>query len=499
MSESIEKTSQGENKLITERREKLDRLRDGNAFPNDFRRDSLAGELLSAYGERKASAFDGESISVRVAGRMMAKRVMGKASFVKIQDSSGQIQLYVERDRVSAETYQAFKSWDVGDILGAEGELFKTKTGELSVRTGNLRLLVKSLRPMPEKWHGLVDQELKLRQRYLDLIVSEETRHVFQIRREIIRFLRSSLDSLGFAEVETPMMHPIPGGALAKPFATHHNALDMPLYLRVAPELYLKRLLVGGLDRVYEINRSFRNEGISTQHNPEFTMLEIYQAYANYRDFIGLTQTLIRESARVVLGTDQLNYQDQIIDLKSDFEVMTIEKGLVQHNPDLAGNPRDLEQLRLVCDKRAIKYKDDDGAGKLQVELFEATVERHLAGPVFVTEYPAEVSPLARCKDDDAFLTDRFELFIFGREIANGFSELNDPEDQARRFQEQAQAKAKGDDEAMYFDNDYIRALEYGMPPAAGLGIGIDRLIMLMTDSPSIRDVLLFPHLKPES
>ena len=499
MSKSIDKTLLGENKLISERREKLRKLRDGNAFPNDFRRDSLAGELLSAYGERTASDFDAQSLRARVAGRMMAKRVMGKASFIKIQDSSGQIQLFVERDRVSTETYQAFKAWDVGDILGAEGELFKTKTGELSVRTDDLRLLVKSLRPMPEKWHGLVDPELRLRQRYLDLIVSEETRRRFQIRMEIIRFLRSSLDALEFAEVETPMMHPIPGGALAKPFATHHNALDMPLYLRVAPELYLKRLLVGGLDRVYEINRSFRNEGISTQHNPEFTMLEIYQAYADYRDFMSLTQTLIRESARAVLGTDQLDYQGQKLDLKSDFEVMTIEEGLIQHNPDLVSDPRGLEQLRSICDQRGIKYEKDYGAGKLQIELFEATVERHLTGPVFVTGFPAEVSPLARCKDDDPFITDRFELFIFGREIANGFSELNDPEDQARRFQDQAQAKSRGDDEAMYFDDDYIRALEYGMPPAAGLGIGIDRLIMLLTDSPSIRDVVLFPHLKPET
>ena len=499
MDEPTGKESAAENRLVAERRAKLDQLRTDGAFPNDFRRDSIADELLSAYGEHTAESLEADSPPVRVAGRMMAKRVMGKASFAKIQDRSGQIQLFVERDRVSPEVYQAFKAWDVGDIVGAAGTLFKTKTGELSVRTEELRLLVKSLQPMPEKWHGIADQEFKLRRRYVDLIVSEDTRRVFAARIEIMRFIRSFLDALGFVEVETPMMHPIPGGALARPFATHHNALDMPLYLRVAPELYLKRLLVGGMERVYEINRSFRNEGLSTQHNPEFTMLELYQAYVSYEDLMGLTQTLVREAARLVAGTDQVVYQGESYDLSGAFEVLTVESGLLKHNPELGENLRDVEHLRRACDEKGIKHKPEYGAGKLQIELFEGTVERHLTGPVFVTQFPAEVSPLARRNDEDPFLTDRFELFVAGREIANGFSELNDPEEQAERFREQAQAKAMGDDEAMYFDADYIRALEYGMPPAAGLGIGIDRLVMLLTDSASIRDVVLFPHLKPET
>jgi len=495
-----EKTEQSENRLIAERREKLGRLReDGIAFPNDFRRDSIADELHAAYGEHSAESLEEQSPVVHVAGRMVAKRVMGKASFVKIQDRSGQIQLFVERDRVTTEVYQAFKSWDVGDIVGASGPLFKTKTGELSVRTDDLRLLVKSLRPMPEKWHGITDQELKLRQRYVDLIVSADTRRVFATRVEIVRFMRSFLDALGFVEVETPMMHPIPGGAIARPFATHHNALDMPLYLRIAPELYLKRLLVGGIERVYEINRSFRNEGLSTQHNPEFTMLELYQAYAGCHDLIALTQTLVREIARSLLGVDVVEYQGESFDLGSPFEEQTIEAGLLQFNPDLAGDLRDAERLRRACDEKGVKHRPEYGAGKLQIELYEKTVEPHLTGPVFVTQFPAEVSPLARRNDDDPFVTDRFELIVAGREIANGFSELNDPEEQAERFRDQANAKALGDDEAMYFDEDYIRALEYGMPPAAGLGIGIDRLVMLLTDSASIRDVILFPHLRPES
>ena len=499
MDKSTKKGLETENRLIAERRGKLDQLRADGAFPNDFRRDSVADELLSAYGERTSESLEADALPVRVAGRMMAKRVMGKASFAKIQDRSGQIQLFIERDRVSPAVYQSFKAWDVGDILGASGTLFKTKTGELSLRTEELRLLVKSLQPMPEKWHGIVDQELKLRRRYVDLIVSEDTRRVFAVRTEIMRFIRSFLDALAFVEVETPMMHPIPGGALAKPFATHHNALDMPLYLRVAPELYLKRLLVGGMERVYEINRSFRNEGLSTQHNPEFTMLELYQAYANYEDLMRLTQTLVCEAARLVLGTDRVVYQGESYDFGSTFEALTLEAGVLEHNPELGEGLRDVDRLRSVCDEKGIKHEPEYGAGKLQVELFEGTAERHLTGPVFVTQYPAEVSPLARRNDDDPFLTDRFELFVAGKEIANGFSELNDPEEQAERFREQAQAKAMGDEEAMYFDADYIRALEYGMPPAAGLGVGIDRLVMLLTNSASIRDVVLFPHLKPEA
>ena len=491
---------QKENRLITERREKLNQLREqSTAFPNDFRRDSIAGELHAAFGEHSAESLDAESRVVSVAGRMMAKRVMGKVSFIKIQDRSGQLQLFIERDRVTVEVYQAFKSWDVGDIVAAVGPLFKTKTGELSVRTDSLRLLVKSLRPMPEKWHGIADQEMKLRQRYVDLIVNEKTREVFALRTELTRFIRSFLDALGFSEVETPMMHAVPGGALARPFVTHHNALDMELYLRIAPELYLKRLLVGGMERVYEINRSFRNEGTSTQHNPEFTMLELYQAYSSCHEFIGLTQSLIREAARTLLGVDVLTYQGEEFNIGDTFEEITIANGLLKYNDDLReGDLRSVEALAKICERHDIDVRPEYGAGKLQIELFEKTVEHQLHGPVFVTEYPAEVSPLARCNDADPFLTERFELFIGGREIANGFSELNDPEDQARRFKAQSQAKSLGDEEAMFYDADYIRALEYGMPPAAGLGIGIDRLVMLLTDSPSIRDVLLFPHLKRE-
>jgi len=496
-----ETREQNENRLIVERRKKLGQLREkGNAFPNDFRRDAIAAELHASYGEHSAESLEAESPVVHVAGRMMAKRVMGKVSFIKIQDRSGQLQLFVERDRVSPELYQEFKSWDVGDIVGAAGPLFKTKTGELSVRTDELRLLVKSLRPMPEKWHGIADQELKLRQRYVDLIVNQKTREVFSLRIDLIRFIRTYLDTLGFAEVETPMMHPIAGGAMARPFMTHHNALDMDLFLRIAPELYLKRLLVGGMERVYEINRSFRNEGTSTQHNPEFTMLELYQAYAGYQDFIGLTQSLIREAARTLLGQDVVQYQGEAFDLGDAFEEITVEQGLKRFNSDLNDSElRDIDVLRHACKKHNIDVRPEYGAGKLQIELFEKTVEHHLSGPIFVTQFPAEVSPLARSMDADPFLTERFELFIGAREIANGFSELNDPEDQARRFKAQAEAKSLGDEEAMFYDADYIRALEYGLPPAAGLGIGIDRLVMFLTDSASIRDVVLFPHLKPEA
>jgi len=487
-----------EHRLIAERRRKLQDLReDGQAFPNDFRRDSIAEELHATYGGRSTESLEAEPITVSVAGRLMVKRVMGKASFAKLQDRSGRIQLFIERDAIVAKIYQEFKNWDVGDILGARGALFKTKTGELSVRVDGIRLLVKSLRSMPEKWHGIVDTELKLRQRYLDLIVDEETRKIFQVRTEVIRFIRRFLDTLDFSEVETPMMHAIPGGALARPFETHHNTLDMKLYLRVAPELYLKRLLVGGLERVYEINRSFRNEGISTQHNPEFTMLELYQTYADYEDLIKLTQTLARETTRAVHGKDLLEYQGNQFDLSGPFNVMTVEDSLIKFNPDLDQNRlRDSGYLSEICEACGVQCRSEDGAGKLQIKIFEKTVEHQLIEPVFITQYPAEVSPLARRNDDDHFLADRFEFFVAGREIANGFSELNDPEDQAERFRKQAEAKSCGDEEAMFYDDDYIRALEYGMPPAAGLGIGIDRLVMLLTDSPSIRDVIFFPQLK---
>ncbi|HEY8521253.1 MAG TPA: lysine--tRNA ligase [Gammaproteobacteria bacterium] len=494
-----------DDRLVAERRAKLKRWREqGKAFPNDFRRDALAEQLHAAYGNHSAEALTAERVPVRVAGRMMAKRVMGRASFVKLQDRTGQIQVFVQRDRVGEEAYAEFKKWDVGDIVGARGELFKTNTGELSVDAAELVLLVKSLRPLPEKWHGIVDPELKVRQRYVDLIMSEETRRVFRLRSALIRFLRQFLDAHDFAEVETPMMQPIPGGAAARPFATHHNALDMTLYLRIAPELYLKRLLVGGFERVYELNRVFRNEGLSTRHNPEFTMLEWYQAYADYRDAMTLTENLIRESARQVLGTTSIEYQGERFELGEPFPRKTLEEALLERvnagdAPVLdPARVRDREALAPLAARHGIEVLPEHGAGKLQLELFEKLVEHTLRGPLFIVGYPAEVSPLARTRDDDPFLTERFELFIAGREIANGFSELNDPEEQAERFRAQAEAKARGDEEAMFYDADFIRALEYGMPPAVGVGVGVDRLAMLLTDSPSIRDVLLFPHLKPE-
>lgn len=491
---------QDENRLIAERRAKLARLREsGVAFPNDFKRDSLAGELHAAYHAHGAEDLADNPRTVRVAGRMLAKRVMGGSSFVKLQDRSGQIQLFIRRDRVSPDVYNEFKKWDLGDVLGAVGEVVKTKTGELSVDVSELELLVKSLRPLPEKWHGIVDPELKARQRYVDLIMSDETRALFKLRSDVIKFVRAFLDALEFVEVETPMMHPIPGGATARPFVTHHHALDMTLYLRIAPELYLKRLLVGGFERVYELNRVFRNEGLSTRHNPEFTMLELYQAYASYRDVMALTENLIRAGARALLGGTALEYQGERVDLTNKFAEVTLEEALLEKNPGLAGRIRDRDALAAACAAHGIEPLPQYGAGKLQLEIFEKTVEPALRGPIFVTAYPAEVSPLARCNDADPFVTDRFELFITGREIANGFSELNDPEEQARRFLAQVEAKAHGDEEAMYFDEDYIRALEHGMPPAGGLGIGIDRLVMLFGNVSSIRDVLLFPQLKPEA
>jgi lysyl-tRNA synthetase class 2 len=490
-----------ENRLIAERRAKLARLREpGPAFPNDFKRDALAGELTAAFQSHTPESLAATPTTAAVAGRLMVKRVMGGSSFVKLQDRSGQIQLMIRRDRIGEGLYSEFKKWDVGDIVGARGELIKTKTGELSVDVAELRLLAKSLRPLPEKWHGITDLEFKLRQRYVDLIMSEETREIFRKRSALVRFVRGYLDALDFAEVETPMMHPIPGGAAAKPFVTHHNALDATLYLRIAPELYLKRLLVGGFERVYELNRVFRNEGLSTRHNPEFTMLELYQAYADYRDLISLTENLIRNAALQLTSATTIEYQGERIDLGQKFAEITVEAALIRANPELKPeNIRDRAVLASVCAQKGIEARPGSGAGKLQYELFEKTVETTLREPTFVTRYPAEVSPLARSNDADPFVTDRFELFIAGRELANGFSELNDPEDQAARFRAQVDAKAAGDEEAMFFDDDYIRALEYGMPPAAGLGIGIDRLAMLLTNSASIRDVLLFPQLKPEA
>ncbi len=492
--------SEEENKLIAERRAKLHAARlEGGAFPNDFRRNALAAELLAAYAERDNEWLEANPVRVQVGGRMLFKRLMGKASFAKIADRSGQIQLFLQ-EATLGEGYVAFKGWDVGDILGAGGVLFRTRTGELSVRVESLRLLVKSLRPLPDKWHGLTDTDTRYRQRYVDLIVNEQSRAVFRQRTRIVRFLRAYLDALDFTEVETPMMQPLAGGAAARPFVTHHNALDLTMFLRIAPELYLKRLIVGGLERVYEINRNFRNEGLSTQHNPEFTMLELYWAFRDFRDLMELVERLLRSLAEKVTGTQRVSYQGRDYDLAAPFRRVSVAELILAHNPQFeAARLRDVPYLRSWCERLGIPFKPGDGAGKLQIEIFEKTAEHTLQDPTFVTAYPAEVSPLSRANDDDPFLTDRFEFFLAGRELANGFSELNDPEDQAERFRSQVARKEAGDDEAMHYDADYIRALEYGMPPTAGLGIGVDRLVMFLTDSPSIRDVLLFPHLRPEA
>ena len=489
-----------ENKLISQRREKLSLLREtGNAYPNHFRRDALADQLKNTFGEKSNEALENEAIAVRVAGRMVAKRVMGKASFIQLQDMSGQIQLRAERDRLAEGVYQAFKTWDLGDIIAGTGVLFKTKTNELTVRLDRLELLTKSLRPLPEKYHGLSDQEIRYRQRYVDLIVNAQSRTTFRVRTRVITCIRNFLDSLGFMEVETPMMHSIPGGAVARPFKTHHNALDMELYLRIAPELYLKRLVVGGFERVYEINRSFRNEGVSTRHNPEFTMLELYQAYADCEDIMRLVETLVKTVTKTVLGREQVEYQGNTYDFGKTFKRLSVQESISHFNPDVdISKIRDTDYLRSICEQLRIPTQEYWGAGKLQIEIFEKTVESNLHDPTFIVAYPAEVSPLARKNDNDPFLTDRFEFFVGGREIANGFSELNDPEDQADRFRKQVEQLKGGDDEAMHFDHDYIRALEYGLPPTGGLGVGIDRLVMFLTDAPSIRDVLLFPHMRPE-
>jgi len=487
-----------ENQIIAERRAKLAELRRrGIAFPNDFRREDLAADLHQAWGGKSNEEIEPKAVKATIAGRMMLKRVMGKASFATAQDMSGRIQLYVTRDAVGEAAYEAFKHYDLGDILGARGTLFKTKTGELSLKVTELRLLVKALRPLPEKFHGLADQEQKYRQRYVDLIMSEDTRGVFRTRSRIVQAIREFMTGKGFLEVETPMMQPIPGGANAKPFKTHHNALDMDLYLRVAPELYLKRLVVGGFEKVFEINRNFRNEGISTRHNPEFTMLEFYEAYRDYRYLMDFTEEMLRTAAQSVLGTLQLRYAEHAIDLSNRFERITIEQALQKYAPAYAG-AIDPKTLALALALTGIKADPKSSLAVLKLQAFE-TIEDKLIHPTFIVDYPAEVSPLARRNDENREVTDRFELYIAGREIANGFSELNDPEDQATRFEEQAKAKAAGDEESMYYDADYIRALEYGLPPAAGEGVGVDRLVMLFTNSPSIRDVLLFPHLRRET
>jgi lysyl-tRNA synthetase class 2 len=497
--------SEDENKLIAERREKLRALRaQGIAFPNDFKIDAFAGDLQAEYADAErwsAEALAGSNRRVRVAGRIMAKRIMGKASFVQIQDTSDRIQLFLQQSTLG-DSYEAFKGWDTGDIVGAEGTLMRTKTGELSVKVDALRLITKSLRPLPDKWHGLSDVEQRYRQRYVDLIVTPESRRVFELRSRVMRFIRQWLEAepRRFMEVETPMMHPIPGGATARPFVTHHNALDLDMYLRVAPELYLKRLVVGGFERVYEINRNFRNEGVSTRHNPEFTMLELYQAYATYNEIMDLTETMIRETAQATLGRTALTWEGRDIDLGPPFPRWAMAEAVRHHNAEIAeADLRDREALVRHCTRLGIAAKPGMGTGALLLEIFERTVESTLVQPTFITQYPTEVSPLARASDHDPEVTDRFELFIGAKEIANGFSELNDPEDQAERFLAQAKAKDAGNDEAMHYDADYIRALEYGMPPAGGLGVGIDRLVMLFADVPSIRDVLLFPYLRPES
>ncbi|WP_294945928.1 lysine--tRNA ligase [Sulfurivirga sp.] len=492
---------QDENRIIAERREKLRALREqGNAYPNTFRREHLAADIHAAYDDWDAERLEAEGpIRVKIAGRMMTRRIMGKASFATLQDMSGRIQIYVTRDDLPEGVYnQQFKKWDLGDIIGVEGWLFKTRTGELTVRADHVELITKAIRPLPDKFHGLQDQELRYRRRYLDLIMNPDSRQTFLIRSKIVQTVRDFLVRHGFLEVETPMMQVIPGGATARPFITHHNALDMPLYLRIAPELYLKRLLVGGFEKVFEINRNFRNEGLSTRHNPEFTMVEFYEAYADYHKMMDYTEALFREIAETVTGGTQVTYQGETFDFGKPFARMTMKESILKLNPDITPEQlEDLDAARAVAEKLGIKVEAGWGLGKVQTEIFEATVEHNLKDPTFITEYPAEVSPLARRNDENPFVTDRFELFVGGREIANGFSELNDAEDQAERFRKQVEAKEAGDEEAMFYDEDYIIALEHGMPPAAGEGIGIDRLVMLFTDSPSIRDVILFPHMRP--
>ncbi|MEF9481558.1 lysine--tRNA ligase [Ralstonia sp. 1B3] len=496
--------AQDDNKIIAERREKLAEIRQqGVAFPNDFRPTHHAGDLQAKYRELDQVALEAEPVQVAIAGRMMLKRVMGKASFATVQDSSDRIQFYISRDAVGEDVYASFKKWDLGDIVAARGTLMKTKTGELSVAVTELRLLSKSLRPLPGDYYGLADQEQKYRQRYVDLIVSKETRDTFRARTKAMASLRNFMAGNGFMEVETPMLHPIPGGAAAKPFITHHNALDMQMFLRIAPELYLKRLIVGGFERVYEINRNFRNEGVSPRHNPEFTMMEFYAAYTDYRWLMGFTEQLIRQAAIDASGTATLTYQGRELDLAKPFHRLTICQAIQKYAPQYTdAQLADVDFLRAELKKFKIDTNAPQflnaGVGTLQLVLFEETAESQLWEPTFIIDYPVEVSPLARGSDTLPGITERFELFITGREIANGFSELNDPEDQAERFRKQVEQKDAGDEEAMFYDADYIRALEYGMPPTGGCGIGIDRLVMLLTDSPNIRDVILFPHLRRE-
>ena len=496
-----------DNQLIAERREKLKAIRQqqaegkGVAFPNDFKPDSHAATLLATHGEKEPDALAAEGTTAKIAGRMMLKRVMGKASFATLQDSTGRFQVYVTRDDVGEELYARFKHWDLGDIVAAEGKLFKTRTGELSIHATHIRLLTKSLRPMPDKFHGMADQETKYRQRYVDLMTDETARQRFTARSKAVSSMREFMVANGFLEVETPMLHPIPGGANAKPFKTHHNALDQEMFLRIAPELYLKRLIVGGFERVFEINRSYRNEGISVRHNPEFTMMEFYAAYWNYLDLMDFTEALIRDAAHKATGSLQLSYQGRAVDLSQPFERLTIREAIHKHTEagahvdDSAWLTSALKKLGMTEEKDKLSTRS---LASLQVFYFEETVEDKLWQPTFIMEHPTEISPLARANDTRPEVTERFELYITGREFGNGFSELNDAEDQAARFNAQVAAKDSGDDEAMFYDHDFVRALEYGMPPTGGCGIGIDRLMMLLTDSASIRDVILFPALRRE-
>ncbi|MBU0688429.1 MAG: lysine--tRNA ligase [Gammaproteobacteria bacterium] len=489
-----------ENQIIAERRSKLKAIREkGIAFPNDFERKNLAADLHTSFGEKTPDELETEQISVAVAGRMMLKRVMGKASFATVQDMSGRIQLFISNDITGEDAHAVFKHHDLGDILGATGVLFKTKTGELSVRVSEVRLLTKALRPLPEKFHGLTDQEQKYRHRYIDLITNEQTRKTFMIRSKIVQAIREFFTRHDYLEVETPMLHPIPGGASAKPFVTHHNALDMEMYLRIAPELYLKRLVVGGFEKVFEINRNFRNEGLSTRHNPEFTMIEFYEAYRDYKYLMDFTERLFAEVTLKVLGTTVISYQGKELDLGKPFHRLTMVQAIQKFHPQFSDEQLSSRDFLVneLQDLKA-KYKPEDGVGGLQLSLFEELSEHLLFEPTFIVDYPVEVSPLARASDKDPNTTERFELFIVGREIANGFSELNDAEDQEARFDAQVAAKDAGDEEAMFKDADFIRALEHGLPPTAGEGIGIDRLVMLLTDAASIRDVILFPHMRPE-
>jgi lysyl-tRNA synthetase, class II len=493
-----------DNQIIAERRDKLRALREqGVAYPNDFQPTHHAAELQTQYAHTDKEALEAQALGVALAGRMMLKRVMGKASFATVQDGSGQIQFFVTPADVGEATYEAFKKWDLGDIVAARGVLFRTNKGELSVRCTELRLLSKALRPLPDKFHGLADQEMRYRQRYVDLIVTPETRKTFTARTKTISSIRRFMSDASFMEVETPMLHPIPGGAAAKPFVTHHNALDMQMFMRIAPELYLKRLIVGGFERVFEINRNFRNEGVSPRHNPEFTMMEFYAAYTNYTWLMDFTEQLIRQAAIDALGTATIRYQGRELDLSKPFHRLTIVQAILKHAPQYTeAQLSDAAFLRTELKKFGVNTGEpkflNAGLGSLQLALFEETAEAQLWEPTYIIDYPIEVSPLARASDSVEGITERFELFITGREIANGFSELNDPEDQAARFRKQVDQKDAGDEEAMYYDADYIRALEYGMPPTGGCGIGIDRLVMLITDSPSIRDVILFPHLRRE-